>query len=477
MRLLVGVAALRPGRRRPPPVRAVEVGDDRSSRPRATPSSASNSGAWLGTSATNTAILLCGLATGVLSARLLAPDGRGALAAVLFWPQLITSLGLLSLPSALIFRRGRPDADRTALAATAAWLALGLSAIGALVGYLVLPFLMRGSSAGALAQYYLLAFMPFNFLALTLLALDQADMRFARYNLIRLLPPGLYLVGLLALWALGVVSVASLVWASWLGTALSALVRLYHSRAAVRIWPSLSEARRLIVFGARLHGAALLAVLLAGADRLVVITFWDDASLGLYVVALTLATAGLNVVTGAFSVLLLPRLAEAKDAAAQRRIMGQTLRYAMLLLTAGTAILLLLCPWLLPFLFGDAYTGAVGLCLVLLVAYLPTALRQVIVHGLSGTGDWRPRILAQGLALITFVGVVSPLAERLGLLGVPTALLVANGIALAYLLVFLRRQLALSSRECWGLSPTTVRHLWWHGRALVKGARAVGANG
>ena len=216
--------------------------------------------------------------------------------------------------------------------------------------------------------------MPFNFLALTLLALDQGDLRFARYNLTRLLPSAVYLAGLLVLWALDAVSVAALVWASWLGTALTALVRLYQSRAALRARPSLAEARRLVAFGARLHGAALLAVLLAGADRFVIITFWDDASLGLYVVALTLATAGLSVVTGAFTVLLLPRLAAAADAAAQRRIMGATLRYATLLLSAGTAVLLLLCPVLLPFLFGDAYAGAIGICLLLLLAYLPTAL-------------------------------------------------------------------------------------------------------
>jgi O-antigen/teichoic acid export membrane protein len=295
-------------------------------------------------------------------------------------------------------------------------------------------------------------------------------MRFARYNLTRLLPPGVYLVGLLVLWALDAASVASFVWASWLGTALTALVRLYQSRAALRARPALSEARRLLAFGARLHGAALLAVALAVADRFVVITFWDDASLGLYVVALTLATAGLSLVTGAFNVLLLPRLVLAKDAAIQRRIMGETLRYVTLLLTAGTAVLLLLCPWLLPFLFGDAYAGAIGLCLVLLVVHLPMALRQVIVHGLSGTGDWRPRILAQALALGTFAALVWPLAGMLGLLGIPTALLVADSVALAYLLVFLRRRLQLSSPECWGLSPATVRHVWWHGRALLKGA-------
>jgi O-antigen/teichoic acid export membrane protein len=435
------------------------------------------SSVWLGTLATNAAILLCGLATGVLSARLLAPEGRGALAAVLFWPHLITSLASFSLPAATIFRRTRPEVDRARVAATAAWLALGLATLGALAGWLALPFLLHGSAAAPLAQLYLLAFLPFNFLALSLLALDQGDMRFLRYNLVRLLPSAAYLAGLLLLWALNAASVAAFVWASWLGTALTALVRLYGSRTILRARPAWSEARRLLAFGARLHGAALLAVLLAVADRFVVVTFWDDRSLGLYVVALTLATAGLSIVTGAFHVLLLPRLAEARDVAAQRRIMAETLRYVSLLLAVGAAVLLLLCPWLLPLLFGDAYAGAIGLCLMLVVAYGPMALRQVIVHGLCGTGDWRPRMVAQALALGAFAVLVWPLARLLGLLGIPTALLVADLVALAYLLAFLRRRLQLSAPECWGLSPATVRHLWWHGRALLSGAWAVRAHG
>jgi O-antigen/teichoic acid export membrane protein len=123
----------------------------------------------------------------------------------------------------------------------------------------------------------------------------------------------------------------------------------------------------------------------------------------------------------------------------------------------------------LPFIFGDAYAGAISLCLVLLVAYLPMALRQIIVQGLSGTGDWRPRLIAEGLALLTFALAVWPLAELLGLVGIPIALLIANVVALAYLLAFLRRRLALSSGECWGLRLSTARQVWWHGRALVRG--------
>ena len=180
---------------------------------------------------------------------------------------------------------------------------------------------------------------------------------------------------------------------------------------------------------ARLHGAALLAVLLAQADRFVVVTFWDDATLGLYVIALTFAAAGLDVVTGAFNVLLLPRLAAARDTGAQRRIMGQTLRYATLLLTAGTAVLLLICPWL--------SAVPVRRCLHRRrrdLSRIPRRLsadRAAEGHHLRpvGTGDWRPRIVAQALALGVFAAAVWPLAGRLGVLGVPTALLIANAAA------------------------------------------------
>jgi O-antigen/teichoic acid export membrane protein len=413
--------------------------------------------AWAGTVATSAAIMLCGIATGVLSARLLAPGGRGALAAILFWPQLIASLGLLSLPDALIYSRGwRPADDRT-IAATGAWLALGLAAVCGLLGAVALPILLPRADAGGLARPYLLAFLPCHFLALALLALDQGELRFARYNLIRLLPSCVYLASLLVLWALDAASVAALVWASWLGTAIAAATRLCQAGDRLRARPCLAQARALLALGARFHGAALLAALLAQADRFVVLTFWDDAGLGLYVVAATLACAGLNVVAGGFSLTLLPRLAAAGDLEARRRIMAQTLRYAMLLLTVGTAALLLLCPWLVRFLFSDAFAGATGICIVLLLGYVPTALRQVITLGLCGTGDWRPRLVAEGLTLAVFGLSVWPLATWSGIEGVPAALLLANATALLYLLAHLRARWGLRLRDCWGLDRATIR--------------------
>ena len=422
--------------------------------------------AWLGTVATGAAIMLCGIATGILSARLLAPEGRGALAAVLFWPQLIASLGLLSLPGALIYRRGRPGADRESIAATGAWLALGLAAVCALLGAAALPILLPRATTGALAQLYLLAFLPFQFVGLTLLALDQGDLRFTRYNLVRLLPSYVYLACLLTLWALGAVSVAAFVGATWLGTAVTALVRLYQARNALRARPSASEAQALLSLGTRFHGAALLAALFAQADRFVVLTFWDDASLGLYVVAATLAGGGLSIVAAGFNVILLPRLAAAASLEARRQILSQTLRYAMLLLTAGTITLLLLCPWLVPLLFGHAFAGATGICMVLLLGYVPTALRQVITIGLCGTGDWRPRIVAESATLAVFGLAIWPLASWFGLEGVPAALVIANLASLLYLLGYLRARWGLRLRDCWGLDRGTILGALARGQVL-----------
>lgn len=417
---------------------------------------------WIGTFATNGIILLCGLAAGILSARLLEPEGRGALATVLFWPAIITAVGILSLPTAVVHRRGRPAADRNAAAASAIWISFALAVVCMGVGYFSIPLVLTDPGPQALARYYLLAFVPCNFLGLTLLAIDQSDMRFRRYNLVRLVPSTIYLVGLIVLWAADAISVSTVVWAIWLGTFLAVLVRLYFARDLLRARPSISEGRLVLLFALRFHSGALFALLLAHADRFVVITFWDDTTVGLYVVAFTLATAGLNTVSAAFGELLLPRLAEAQHLAERRRLMGQTLRYAMLLLTLGSGALAVLSPWLLPFLFGNAYAGAVGVCVILLLAYIPGAMRDIITKGLRGTGDWAICLAAEGFSLTVFMLAVWLLASRLELFSIPVALLVANSASLVYLLGVLRRRFDLPLRECWGFDRPTIRQILNH---------------
>ncbi|MEO1291838.1 MAG: oligosaccharide flippase family protein, partial [Pseudomonadota bacterium] len=49
-------------------------------------------------------ILLCGLLTGIVTARVLGAEGRGLLAALLFWPQFAAALATLSIADAMLVR-------------------------------------------------------------------------------------------------------------------------------------------------------------------------------------------------------------------------------------------------------------------------------------------------------------------------------------------------------------------------------------
>ena len=63
-------------------------------------------------------IVLLNAGTGIVTARLLQPAGRGELAAILVWPQFISGMITLGMPSALTYHlRKRPEASGSLLSA------------------------------------------------------------------------------------------------------------------------------------------------------------------------------------------------------------------------------------------------------------------------------------------------------------------------------------------------------------------------
>src|SRR5712691_6974753 len=183
--------------------------------------------AMLGTFATEGFIVLLGILTGSLVARLLLPEGRGALAAVLFWPQLLAGIGFLSLGEAVTYRIGMLPDRESLIRATSFWLALAMSVVMMAGGYVLMPFLLGEGRAHlwTVAELYLL-YVPFNFVTLTLLATDQGRLEFSRFNTLRLLVPIIYLTGILLLWMTERVSVGWFVGANFAAVALLALLAL-----------------------------------------------------------------------------------------------------------------------------------------------------------------------------------------------------------------------------------------------------------
>lgn len=413
---------------------------------------------WIGTVSTNGLILLCGVVTGILAARLLLPEGRGALAAVIFWPQMIASVGSLSLFEALIYRLNEPDADRVTVISSAFYLGLGLAASVALVGYFLIPLLLGAERASwvPVSRSYLLVFLPVNFSSLILLSAEQGEMRFARFNLLRVLVPIAYLTGLVILWGLGQVDVGKVVWANLSASVIAAFAMIFLARDVLEARPSWREAMTLLARGWRFHLAASVLLIGSQVDRLVVISLFDDLAVGWYMVAFTVGSSGLGVIAGSFQILIYPNIARRETVAEQREYLGKGLRYAMLLIVSATVPIVVSCRWLVPFLFGEEFRPSVAPAMILVIAYLPMALRQIIVRSIRGLGESVPGAVAEAVALLVFVVISLPLGSRFGLAGIGVALLLAGLASLVYLYRHLARRHAMDLSEWWGLNRNTL---------------------
>jgi O-antigen/teichoic acid export membrane protein len=141
-------------------------------------------------------------------------------------------------------------------------------------------------------------------------------------------------------------------------------------------------------------------------------------------------------------------------AAAPERRRAALLRF----MTIGAAVvlpvvvaLIALLGWLLPLLFGTAFTDAVPVGRILLVAALATALRRVAAEALRGFGSGASAAWAELSFIVVFAAAVAPLISWHQAVGAAVALLGASVFAVLVLLGLSRRSAA--ARERYARAP------------------------
>lgn len=419
--------------------------------------------AWLGSLAVNLAIMATGVATGILAARLLGPEDRGALAFVQFWPPLITALVSMSLGEAVI-RQHALRSNRTALAITA----LGAAGLTALVALSLAPLLVTIATASGRPEWlwlllaYHAVFVPLALGSAVLLGLDQCEKRWNRVNVLRILPSSTYLVALLLLWAMDRATVATLAFASIIGSIVVLAVQLYMFRTELRARIDGAALRQLFAIGARFHAANLLALLASQLDRLWLVLFFDDRALGLFVAATTFATSGIGAVIGALQLVLFPNLAAraVNDLRAARTELEVALRRSALLLLAACGAAATVLPLLVPLLFGEAFAEAAWPGTVLMLAQVPFCLRQLAARSVRAFGDARTGAISEVAYLVVFPALAPGLGATLDLIGIAAAVLCANCAALLPVAVLLARRHGITASSWLVPSRTMICDGW-----------------
>ena len=411
---------------------------------------------WVSTFLTNVLSLACGVVTGIMAARLLLPEGRGALATILFWPQLIAGIGLFSLNEAITYKDRADFNTGQRLIPSVVVLAASLGVLVALLSSATLPWLLGSQHTGELplAQWFLLTFVPMYILAMCLIAVEHARLKFEMLNIYRLAVPGVYLLGMVALWACNSISVKNVVIANLIGTAVVAILSLMRQGREMFESPSLKCTRELLHVAIRFHSVAVLRLINSQIDRLLVLLLFGNFSIGIYAAAFTYASSGLLSITESFLSLMFPRLV-GQDRAIQVKYLAKGLRYSTLLIILGTVPLFALAWLIVPFLFGEHFGEAVFVSKVLLVAYVPLAIRQILERNLRGLGLAWYGAESEIVCLLVFLAISGPLSSAWGIGGVGASLLFANLLSLLLLVIRTRDSLGLTFQDCWGLNLAT----------------------
>jgi enterobacterial common antigen flippase len=410
--------------------------------------------------------LAVNLATGILTARLLAPAGRGEVAAVVAWVLVLDLVMSLGAREASTYLQAKGQHAARHIMGTALLLSVVLGVLGVVVAELLLPVALAAQSDELLrlARWAMLMLVP-AMLAGTGYALLNGHQRFGGAAIYRLCQPGLVLLGLVALWVLGRVTVASVLTVHGVSWVLMLAVVGWLLRHDLEVGrPTVAATRATLGYGVRLHGQQLGTLANARLDVMVMPALLAPAQIGLYVVAANAASLVMPLFAQVRSIVFSAGARE--DRGRSVDITVRALRFTLLGSAATAAALGLVAPVAIEVVYGGDFQAAARPLRILLPGIVAWAGAAVLTSGLNAVG--RPGVgsVAQLVgAAFTVVG----LAVTLPLMGIDGAALTSSVSYTAVFVVLvraMRREAGFSLR-----AALSVRGFLTDLRGLVHGIR------
>jgi O-antigen/teichoic acid export membrane protein len=376
--------------------------------------------------------------SGILSARMLGPTDRGYLALLILIPSTICQAGSLGISLATTYFIARQPASSAAVVSVVRRPALVQVAVLTAAHVVVVSLLISGKpDAFILAALVSLGSVPASYALEYGLAILQGRRRFGLFNVLRIVPTFLYagLLVVLALFSSGALTIILAI--SLVGTAVAGTVALLNALTTLPAGNRASDApsrRDVLRFGLKSYLGYVSPVESFRVDQLYVAAVFPPATLGIYVVA-TAFTNLSRFIGQSIGLVAAPHVASMPEPFEQRRAAWRFFFLATALCGGITLILIVTVPWLTPLLFGDQFSGAVGLSQVLLLGAFFLATRRTLTEGARGCGLPAMGSMAEVAAALWFVPAVLLLAPPFDEMGVAVAWTSAVGFGFIVLLI------------------------------------------
>lgn len=376
------------------------------------------------------------IATGIVTARSLGPEGRGEQAAIILWPQFFAFAMTLGLPSALLFNLKRYPEEKSKLFPAALLLGAALGALAAVTGTVFIPYWLTQYSTEVVhtAQWFMLT-APFGPLWLILIAALEAHGDFTTANHMRYLPSICALIVLLGLaWTQTLTPLTAAMAYLLPGLPIFFWMLRYFWQLSQPCWRGLNTAfRKLLSYGLRSYGIDLLKTLAGQLDGVLVVGLLSPASMGIYVVAISLCRM-LSIFQGAIVVVLFPK-ATARPVAEVVALVGRAVRVSTALTILVGIVVMLFGTVLLRILYGPEFVESIALVRILVVEVIASDAMLVLAQAFMALG--RPGIVTvlQAVGLGLSVPLLVLLIPAYGLIGAGLALLGSSIIRLVLVLL------------------------------------------
>jgi O-antigen/teichoic acid export membrane protein len=383
--------------------------------------------------------------SGIVVARMLGVESRGELALMTLFPAVLTQLGGSGIPTAVTYFIAKyPPHVRAIMRLVLPVLAAQIVILTLLHVAIVSQVFTQQSPAITLAAVSTLVAVPAILAQQVGLAILQGLKVFRDFNILRVAPVVSYSACALVIFVSGTksISLVAASWAiSWVVVAFATWRRVYRAVECVPtadVDASLISRRGIYTFGLKsvLGWASPVEVL--RLDQAVVGLFLSTASLGLYVVALSFTNLA-RFVAQSVGMVGYPHIAAETSYRAAKRSMWSFVALAAAICSAVVLVLELFAGDLVPFFFGAAFTDAVGLTRLLMVATLVTSVRRVLGEGARGTGHPTLGSYAETLSWLVLVPALALLTPAYGTTGVALGLIAAGLTSLLILVVLVIR--------------------------------------
>ena len=395
----------------------------------------------LTTIVTQFALTATSMLIGIMTARLLGPEGRGAFTLIRLGNVMLIVIGCLGVQQSIVYFIGKKRFPLSEIIGDAIGLASvsGLIIViifGVFVDYWRFLFFKNISKGYVLT---LIGLAPIGILSVYLRHVFLGQNRIALYNLLYSANLCLLLTLLIITWLAFEFTLLTAVMVWSISSLVSALIifPFIAKVAPIRLAFSLKFFKEAVGFGYKAQLTGLASFFNIRLDSFIVGYFLGLADVGYYSIAVVI-TQLIWKIPNATSLVLFPRVSSSSSLEANQ-ISSKVCRNTLAVVLFLSLGLLLSGKFLIVLLFGAQYLPAANPLFILLPGTIALSISQVLSNDLIGRGRPELGMYATFLSLVATIILDFALIPTLGVSGAALASTVAYSLgALAILYLFVR---------------------------------------